>query len=148
MATVKQQFYTVAGLNKALRALPKQASAKLRDASVEIADEIASEARSKGSSAGGAMAAYVAPTFKATRDRIPVIKMGSSKRINGRKGKRQTVGDLIWGAEFGGRGRPTTQQFLPHKGTTGYVLYPTVRENRQDIWEAYSDALLDAVEDI
>ena len=136
----------IAGLNRALRALPKEASAELRDASQEIAGEVADKARAKASGMGGA-AAKVAPTIKARRDRVPVVAMGSKKRIErGRSGDRQTVGDLIWGAEFGGRGRNTTQQFLPHRGQDGYFLWPAVRE--ADIGERYSEALLDALNKI
>ena len=136
----------IAGLNRALRALPKEASAQLRDASQEIAGEVADKARSRAAGMGG-VAAKVAPSIKASRDRIPVVKMGGSKKLErGRSGDRQTVGDVIWGAEFGGQGRTTTQQFLPHRGQDGYFLWPAVRE--ADIGERYSEALLDALNKI
>lgn len=154
MAKVKG-FTTIEGLNAALRMLPKEASAKLRDASVDIAADIASEASGRARSQGGA-ASLVAPSIRATRDRVPVVKMGGSTRLpasgNGwarsRGGARQTIGDVIWGAEFGGGARPTTLQFQPHRGRTGYFLWPTVRDNNRDIHERYSDALLKALEAI
>jgi hypothetical protein len=40
----KLTFYNVAGLNKTLRALPRTASANLRDASQVIADKVAQDA--------------------------------------------------------------------------------------------------------
>ena len=135
----------IAGLNAALRRLPKEASAELREASQKITKVVADDAQGRARGTSGA-ARIVAPTIKAAKDRYPVIKMGGKKRIAGRKGNRQTVGDLIWGAEFGGQGRPTTQQFLPHKGTTGYFLWPAVRDH--DIGGDYSDALLDALNKI
>ena len=136
-------YQTVAGLNAALRRLPKEASVQLRNASQAMAGEVAAEAKAKASGLPGAYR-KVAPTIRAKRDRIPVIQMGGSTKL--RKGPRQTVGDLIWGAEFGGRGRPTTQQFLPHLGQTGYALWPTIRANHDDIIEAYSAAFDEAVE--
>ena len=74
---------------------------------------------------------------------MPVIAIGSKARI--RKGSaRQTVGDLLWGVEFGGRKRPSTMQFLPHLGTTGYALWPTIRQELPDIMDRWADALYDA----
>lgn len=136
-------YNSIAGLNKALRSLPKTASAELRDASQEIADDVAQSARRKASTIGG-VAAKVAPTIRAKRDRIPVVQMGGSKKI--RDGANQTVGNVIWGSEFGGQGRPRTMQFLPHRGKDGYFLWPSVRET--DIGERYSDALMDALNKI
>ena len=146
-------YSSVAGLNKALRRLPKQASAELREASVVIARKVADQASQRASSTGG-VARLVAPTLTATRDRVPVVKMGGSRRLpdhgagweHSRSGSRQTVGDVIWGAEFGGGKRRTTQQFLPHLGTTGYFLWPTVRALGHDIHEEYSEALDDALQ--
>jgi hypothetical protein len=54
------------------------------------------------------------------------------------------MGALLWGVEFGGRQRPTTQQFLPHLGTTGYALWPVVREELGDAITTWADALYDA----
>lgn len=154
MAAKTTTYTTVQGLNKALSRLPKEASAELRKASKAIAKDIADEAAGKARGQGG-VAALVAPTIRAASDRVPVIKMGSSKKLpesgsgwtHGRSGSRQTIGDVIWGAEFGGGARPTTQQFLPHKGTVGYFLWPTVRDNSDDMQDRYSEALLDALED-
>jgi hypothetical protein len=54
------------------------------------------------------------------------------------------MGALLWGVEFGGKQRPTTQQFLMHKGTTGYALFPVVREELGDAITTWADALYDA----
>lgn len=140
-------FYQVEGLSRALRALPRTASARLRDASQEIASRVASDAAARASAQGGA-AAKVAPSIRAGRDRVPLVRMGNSSPI--RSGPRQTIGDLIWGAEFGGGARPTTRQFRPWKGSgtgAGYFLWPTVRDDRSFIETAYGDALLDAIDE-
>ncbi len=137
-------FNNVAGLNKALRSLPKDAAVEIRDASVEIAGKVADKAAGRATAMGGP-AKLVAPTIVGTRDRVPVIKMGGSTRI--RPGsKTQTLGNLIWGAEFGGQARPRTNQFLPHKGTTGYFLWPTIRDDHDYIQDEYGDALQRALD--
>lgn len=148
-------YTTVKGLNRALAKLPKEASAELRTASKAIAQDIADEAAGRARGQGG-LAALVAPSIKAARDRVPVVRMGSTARLppqgsdweRGRSGSRQTIGDVIWGAEFGGGARESTRQFLPHKGQTGYFLWPTVRDNSDDMQDRYSEALLNALEDI
>ena len=48
------------------------------------------------------------------------------------------------GAEFGGQGRPTTQQFQPFRGHEGYFIYPAIRDNADHIEATY----LKAVDDI
>lgn len=149
---MKQTAYTVQGLKRALAKLPKEASDELRAASKGIAADVAQEASSRARGLHPA-ARLVADSLTASRDRVPVVKMGGSRRLpphsgRSRSGKRQTVGDVIWGAEFGGGGRPRTRQFPPHRGRDGYFLWPTVRENCGDIQAAYSAALDKALEAI
>jgi len=147
-------YTSVKGLNRALARLPKEASAELRVAAKAIAVDIAQEAQGRARGQGG-LAALVAPTIKAARDRVPVIRMGGSGKLpesgsdwsRDRNGSRQTIGDVIWGAEFGGQKRATTMQFLPHKGTVGYFLWPTVRDRSDEMQDRYSEALMDALED-
>ena len=145
----------VRGLNAALRRLPKEASAQLRVAAKAIAADIAGEAAERARGLGG-VAGLVAPTIRASKDRVPVVKMGGTGKLpdagsdwtHARSGPRQTVGDVIFGAEFGGGARDTTQQFRPHKGTQGYFLWPTVRDRSDDIQERYGEALQAALEAI
>jgi hypothetical protein len=137
------------GLNAALRALPKEMSASLRDESQAIAGVIAGQARGLGMSKGG-VTAKVAMTTKARRDRVPVIAIGGSKRL--RKGSaQQNLGELTFGAEFGGGAfgarnpRPVTGgrtvQFAPHLGTTGYFLWPTIRARLSWAMDAWGEAI-------
>jgi len=170
VGTKYRVYRNVAGLNKALRRLPKEASARLRDASVDIAEMVADDARSRALSVGG-VAKHVAPTIKARRDRIPVVRMGGDQRLPPRDGRdragaradgvagprnplNQTVGAVMWGAEFGGGKRPQSSQFNPYvpapggRGSVGYFLWPAVRADGDDIDDMYGDALQKAMESI
>ena len=94
--------------------------------------------------------------MRARRDRVPTIKLDSdsafqsrsrkftsSRNVDtGRRVKRKvTRGDVFFGAEFGGGARPTTKQFLRHRGRSGYFFWPTVRKHKADIADAYLDAI-------
>lgn len=153
MVKLKDYGTNVIGLQASLRMLPGAASAELRSASVEIAADVALLAQGKAA-AVGRVYALVGPTIRASRDRVPVIAEGGSKSLpphsdgRPRKGDRQTVGDVLWGAEFGGGARPSTRQFLPHLGTLGYALWPAVREHSAETREQYSAALQRALEAI
>lgn len=139
-------FTEVRGLNAMLRSLPREAQSELRDASKEIAAGIASKARAKATGLGG-VAKHVAPTIRATRDRVPVVRMGGSQRLPAwpgrpRRGSRQTVGDIMYGAEFGSRRYP---QFPPVT-RPGRFLWRVVEDESSSITDAYGDALMRAVD--
>lgn len=149
-------FKSVGGLNRALRKLPKAAVTQLRDASQAIATRVADDARVRAQSVGG-VAALVAPTLRVGRDRVPAVKMGSSQTLpdsgdgweRERDSTNQTIGDVMWGAEFGGGRRATTRQFAPWRGSgrdAGYFLYPAIRQDEDWIEERYSEALGEALE--
>ena len=137
----------IAGLKRALRSLPKETKTSLTDASKDIAEDVASDARALASGLGMGWT-YLAPTIRASRSSIPDVKMGGKRKIPGRKGSRQTVGDLLWGLEFGGGARPETRQFMPHRGQEGYALWPTVRARSEDTGRRYGDALAEALRSI
>lgn len=147
----KVTYYSVAGLNKALRKLPKEAKASLRDANVRIADKVAGDARGRARSVGG-VARYVEPTIRAGRDTVPVIRMGNSSPLptsgNGwqraRTGTRQTIGDVIWGAEFGATRYPQFRPWKGNSGNAGYFLWPAVRDDREFISDEFEKAVADA----
>jgi hypothetical protein len=132
-------YSTIAGLNKALRRLPKDASVELRAASEDIAGRVAQKAEGRLRMVGG-VAKYV--PVKVRRDRVPVIVMGGTTRLPGRTGKSQTVGNVMWGADFGS---DRHAQFSPWvKGGRG--LFPAVEAERDYIMDTYGDALMDAVD--
>ena len=148
----------VKGLNRFLRKLPKEAKAELTDASKDIAGNVAAEAQGLARLLMGQNEAwkYLAPTIKAMKSSKPTIKMGGSKPLPRRyrgdpRGKgsprgKATVGDLVWGLEFGGQQRRTTQQFLPYLGKQGYAMWPAVRNESEETQERYVKALKQAEE--
>jgi hypothetical protein len=143
-------FNEMAGLNQMLRSVSKVASVELRGASAEIAQDVADKAATEAYLEGGA-AIHVAPTIKARPDRVPRIVMGGTKRLPARDGRprrgpNQTVGNVVWGAEFGSDRFP---QFRPWRGNddgAGYFLWPTVRDDSDEIMERYDDAVMAAVD--
>jgi len=119
-------------------------------------------------SSGRSQAQVVVNGLRARRDRIPTIKLdhnrlykskSRSNRTRGRgrmgpglasagiKGfdRKVTYGDVFFGAEFGGRRRKTTQQFLRHRGRQGYFFWQAVRDSRSYIAKEYVQAIDDVV---
>ena len=118
-------------LRRALKAIGTDAAKVLNEASREVAGFVADDARSKAHGLGG-VAARVAPTVKGSGTaRGGAITLGGASHPE------------ALGAEFGGQGRPTTQQFKPHLGRTGYFVYPAIRENADEIESAYVEKLDD-----
>ena len=120
----------IEGLNEtvaALKALGIKAEVGVRLANKAAATEVATGARGAAYSLGG-VAAHVAPGIKASAG----VKSGSVSLGND---------PAAAGAEFGGQGRPTTQQFKPWLGQQGYFLFPTIRRDSERINETYREAL-------
>jgi len=113
-------------------------------------------------SSGRSQAMVVVQGLKARRDRIPTItldanmKFKSKSRNNAKRtrgiegpslGKRipkpgtTVMKDVFFGAEFGGGRRKTTQQFLRHRGRSGYFFWQAVRDSKSYIVQEYSDAI-------
>jgi hypothetical protein len=118
-------------LRRALKSISASAPKELNAASKEVAGFVADDARSTAAGLGG-VAAKVAPSIRGSGTaRGGAIALGGSSY------------PMALGAEFGGQGRPTTQQFKPHKGRTGYFVYPAIRSNSERIEERYTDLLDD-----
>ena len=94
--------------------------------------------------------------MRAQRDRVPTIKLQENSAFQSKSRKfsssysikshrrvkrKVTRGDVFFGAEFGGGARPTTRQFLRHRGKSGYFFWPTVRKYKADIADAYLGAI-------
>lgn len=98
-------------------------------------------------SSGMSQAQAVVNGLRARRDRIPTIKLDhkrgfvSASRPNRKRKTKVTMGDVFFGAEFGGRRRKTTQQFLRHRGRQGYFFWQAVRDNKSYIAKAYSEKI-------
>jgi hypothetical protein len=121
----------LAELRRALKAISDTAPKELNAASKRVATFVGEDAQSKAEGLGG-VAAKVAPSIK-----------GSGTARGGAITLGGAAYPMALGAEFGGRGRPTTQQFQPHLGRTGYFVYPAIRANGDRIEETYSDLLDD-----
>ena len=101
--------------------LPKQ----MQKASGRVARDWISAARTKASGTYAQQAA-AAMTVVETTD-------GTELKNNS---------PIFYGMEFGGRGRPETMQFPPHRGHRGYWLFPAARENAEKfekLWQAAFD---------
>jgi hypothetical protein len=119
-------------------------------------------------SSGHSQASQVVRGLRARSDRIPTIKLDSNKlytsksRSNKGRGlgqlgparfgagvsspyrgfdRKVTYGDVFFGAEFGGRRRKTTQQFLRHRGRQGYFFWQAVRDSKGTIATEYLAAI-------
>lgn len=138
-----RRFSGIDGLNKTLRAWPKAANAELKDAAMDVAQDVADKAKARG---GPGVISKVIPTLRPRKDRVPKLAMGgAAAAYRFRKGKGQRPGDVVFGAEFGGRRSPTTMHLKPHLGRTGYALWPTLRDEEDRTKQAYADAVLDAL---
>jgi hypothetical protein len=121
----------LAELRRALKAVSATAPKELSAAGKEVADFVAADAKDAAGALGG-VAAKVAPSISAR-----------ASAGGGALGLGGSSYPMALGAEFGGRGRPTTQQFKPHLGRTGYFVYPTIRRDADRIESEYADKLDD-----
>lgn len=109
-----------------LRATGSDLQHELDKASGEVAELVAVGARSRAEGLGST-AGHVAPSIQAD---------GQSVSLGG------SAYPMAAGAEFGGQGRPTTQQFDPYT-SEGYFLYPSIREDEDQADELYANAIDD-----
>lgn len=140
---------TAVGLRETLaafRALPKDASAELRDAAQEISRLVASVAKS---SAGDPQSQAVAATVRPVRDRVPAVQAGGSQRITS---QGIPAYRLLFGSEFGAEGRygwyaaskyggSAGRQFSGHTGTAGRWFFPSVERTNVPAMKAWNDAV-------
>lgn len=119
----------LAELRRALKAVSAAAPKELSAAGKDVARFVADDAQGKAAGLGG-VAAKVAPSIRAA-----AAGGGGAISLGG------AAYPMAAGAEFGGQGRPTTQQFKPHLGRTGYFVYPSIRENSGRIEDEFRDAI-------
>lgn len=134
--TDKDTVVKIEGMKELLRALSKidkDLQADVRDASNQIATDQVNAAKNAASTP---LQSLAASGLKVKRDRVPTVKVGKGMV---RPGVREM--DIFYGAEFGGAERPTTQQFLPHRGTRGYFFYPTARARGKHYATLWADAV-------
>lgn len=122
MARARQQSVKVEGLDQ-LEADLKRAAAELPDdikkANQGLSRDVAKTARARAKGLGSTAAHAAGGIGAAGGSSAAAVML-----------KASSVPEIL-GAEFGGRRRPTTQQFQPWRGSgesAGYFLYPTIRE--------------------
>jgi hypothetical protein len=118
----------------ALRHLPDDLKNDLADASNEIAGDLVIGARARASTPQQRIAAlHMRWEFKRAE---PIVRAGGAADAGVSGGA--TVGELYFGAEFGGN---DWRWAAPWLGQTGYMLYPEVRQSRDAQLGRYLDAL-------
>lgn len=126
----------VDGMREALaafRKLPKDANDELRTASLALAQALAGSV-ADAARTEGRQAALLATTVKASRDRVPAVQAGGTKRL-GRK--RKPAYKLLFGSEFGSS---RLRQYRPHRGREGYWFFPVVEREQDEILAAWNRA--------
>lgn len=95
-------------------------------------------------------------TIRSSWDRIPTISIGGDKKITQYKRNGGTVGDILFGVEFGarrallrngGRAFPPRSAPLGGGGSRGYWLFPTLRDQQPEIRRRWYQAVDDLIED-
>jgi len=144
-------------LRDASQAFP-EFNKEMRKAAEEVAQVVVDRAKQNAAgqpkhglnrpgSSGRSQAQAVVEGLRARRDRIPTIKLDakrgyvSASRPNRKRKTKVKMGDVFFGAEFGGRRRPTTQQFLRHRGRQGYFFWQAVRDSKSYIATEYTAAI-------
>lgn len=141
---VEVEGYDVA--KRKLRDLPAEARAGARVAAQSVAEMLADEIRHAAAASGNALAQAVAGDVGIVRGAQPNVKWpGSGSATFGRN--NTPVSKVIYGVEFGGGGRPSTQQFRPHRGIEGYEFFPTVRAKADEIGALWETALDDWIDE-
>lgn len=140
--TTRDTGIHVEGLRELFRTMSKmggQISDDVRAASTDLAEDFLGSIRPATIAERRAMSA-----FRVYRDRIP--KVGFPKSAKAGVSGGATAGQLFFGTEFGGRARPTTQQFPPHTGRTGRFFYPELRSSGRQLADAWFDMVADELE--
>ena len=123
-------------------------SKELRKVAYVIAKDLSAEVRiTAGTVSRSSQAIQVAKGLRASNDRFPLIKLRgnesfvSKSRPNSKRKRKVTRSDVFFGAEFGGGATKKTQQFLRHRGQSGYFFWPTVRKRKNQIAKEYLDGI-------
>jgi hypothetical protein len=118
-------------LNRALRAMGPEFQKELKATNLDVAQMVATDAKSEAYSLGG-VAAKVAPSIRASARNVAAgVSFGG------------TAYPFAAGAEFGSY---KYAQFKPWRGNgsdAGYFVYPAIRQDADKIEAQYTDALDD-----
>ena len=156
----------IEGLYAALRKYSQASPAfneMIRKKSTELATELLEAQRVEaGTVSRSRQALAVMSGMKVKKDRIPSIRLQhnrlfpSKSRSNRKRGlvqgpgltRKVTMGDVFFGAEFGGGAKPSTRQFLRHRGQSGYFFWPTVRKRKNEIAKKYLEGIDEVVKEL
>jgi hypothetical protein len=130
---------------------------EMRKAAEQVAQNLLNKAKAEAATVTRSrQAVEVMKGMRASRDRIPTIKLQENSLFQSKSRKftssynikthrrvkrKVTRGDVFFGAEFGGGAKPTTKQFLRHRGRSGYFFWPTVRKEKENIAKEYLAAI-------
>lgn len=119
-------------LAKALKEIGPDFPREMRKVNKDVAGGVAEHAQHNALGLGG-VAAHAAPSLTSNGGvNSAAVALGGMAHPE------------AGGAEFGGGRRPTTQQFKPWRGSgssAGYFLYPAIREDADEIYDDYLEAL-------
>jgi hypothetical protein len=148
----------VEGLAETLRALNRlddETKKAVKDETQKVANLLAAEIAAAGQRQGG-RSAFVAGSVRGTRERTPVIKIGSAQRLPvSRRGQGPRASDLMFGMEFGSAGgtdNPTARGGRPgwrfpaetppkKRGNVGTWIFPTATQQQPRVVALWADAL-------
>lgn len=139
----------------AFRDLPKDASARLREASLKLAEKLAVAARAEGMADEDPRSPLLATTVKAVKDRVPAVQAGGSTRL-GRH--RAPAYAMLFGSMFGMNKRSgwyaasryrsaDGHQYREHRGTEAYWFFPVVERKSDEIGREWNQAAQDIARD-
>lgn len=141
----------IEGLKDFLRDMAKfddRFNTEMRKAAIQVAELIVVGAKMEASTVTrNRQALEVMKGMRAKSDRVPTVRLSgetgfvSQSRPNRKRKRKVTRADVFFGAEFGGGARPTTRQFLRHRGRSGYFFWPTVRKMKNQIATEYLNAI-------
>jgi hypothetical protein len=137
---------------RVMNSMGKEANTELKKEVLKISEMTATALRFSASSKRQKI---IANTIKARYDRLPTVSIGGSKKITSYSRNGGTVGDMLYGVEFGaikgylkngGRSFPTRSYPTPSGGNTGWWIFPTLRKMQPEIrrrWYQAVDELID-----
>lgn len=137
---------------KVMNSMGKEANTELKDEVLKISGVMATALRFSASSKRQKI---IANTIKSRYDRLPTISIGGSKKITSYNRKGGTVGDMLFGVEFGarqpylkngGRSFPVRSYPTPSGGNNGWWIFPTLRKMQPEIRRRWYQAVDDLIE--
>ena len=158
--TVKPDLTDYRGLLKALSQMDKDSQRSLKDEVASISAWTAQGIRSAATFAPfSSQATMIAATVKPSRDRVPTVRIGGTKKMPVRRkitegNPAPNAGQLLFGSEFGGeRNAKGSLSSFPNggfkfperskregRGNAGYWIFPTLKQMQPEIKKRWFEA--------